>query len=29
VAAMRVLIAVLFDKLIAAPAGRRWGYPHT
>jgi hypothetical protein len=29
VAAMRALIAVLLDKLIAAPAGRHWGFPHT
>jgi hypothetical protein len=28
VAGMRVLVAVLLEKLIAAPAGRRWGYPH-
>jgi hypothetical protein len=26
---MRMFLAALLDKLIAAPEGRRWGLPHS
>jgi hypothetical protein len=28
VAGMRSFLAALLDKLITAPSGRHWGFPH-